>query len=335
MLGGATGGAWLAGCQSNKGITGRTENVVAKEVIYPEKLKYGSTIGLIAPASFASEEKVDRAIKNLSELGLKVIEGNYLREKNGFVAGTDEQRLEDLHNMFEDPGIDGIWCVRGGYGAGRLLDYIDYDLVRKNPKVFIGYSDITSLVNAFFYKSGLICFHGPVASSKFTYYTSLYLNRALFDPGFTFTVLPNRDYDEGGEVYTVLKPGEAEGIMVGGNLSLLASMCGTGFLPDFKDKIVFIEDIGESSYRVDRMIVQLRQATNIDLASALIFGNFTNCKAENGDQTVEEVITNQFKELACPQVMGYSIGHIDNHCTIPVGINANFRSKDGLIRFKA
>lgn len=311
--------------------SGQLEN----QIILPPKLQRGARIGLIAPASFANEDKIRKAIANLESLGLIVEEGKYLYQENGFMGGSDGERVEDIHTMFRREDIDGIWCVRGGYGTTRILEMLDYDLIRSHTKVFIGYSDITALHQAFFTQAGLVSFHGPVASSEFSDYSIQSIRKALFDGDYNYSVSPVGNPGEGEESFRVLRSGKAKGRIVGGNLSLLAAICGTQYMPNLEGKIVFIEDIGEASYRIDRMLVQLIQAAELKKAAGIVFGNFTNCGPEEGstDQTISEVIHDHFSSLDIPVVTGYSIGHIDKQATLAVGMMAELDGDSGVMRF--
>lgn len=306
------------------------------ELLIPPKLKSGQRVALIAPSSYASEEKIQKAIDNLESQGLIVEEGKYLREENGFIGGTDGERVEEIHTMFRRDDIDGIWSVRGGYGATRILGMLDYDLIRSHPKAFVGYSDITALHQAFYTQAGLVSFHGPIAGADWTDYSLKNIRAALFDGDYDYSIYPAAKPMEGEETFRVLHSGKAKGPIVGGNLTLLSALCGTEYLPDFMGKIVFIEDIGEDSYRVDRMLVQLIQAAHLKQAAGLIFGNFTNCGPEEGssDQTVQEVIRSHFSALGIPVVTGYSIGHMAQNATLAVGMMAELDADSGMITFR-
>lgn len=322
----------IAGCQR---AVGEVQKGNSNALIKPPKLRPGDRVGLIAPASFATEQKMDAAISNLQKMGLIVEEGKYLRRKNGFVAGTDGERVEDIHTMFRRDDISGIWCVRGGYGTTRILDMLDYDLIRSHPKAFIGYSDITALHQAFYTQAGMVSFHGPVAGSEFTEYSLASMRKALFEEGYAYDIRPVAHPGEGEESFAVLTSGVASGVIVGGNLTLLSALCGTKYLPDFSNKIVFIEDIGEASYRIDRMLVQLIQAAGLNQAAGIVFGNFTNCGPSEGssDQSVAEIIRDHFSTLGIPIVTGYSIGHINHQATIAVGMKAELDADKGSIQF--
>jgi len=304
-----------------------------KKCIKPKRLSVGDTIGLIAPSSSITDAKLEKAIGNMESLGLKVKLGKYVKEINGYLAGTDEQRLEDLHNMFADDSVDGIWCIRGGYGAGRILPKINYKLIRKNPKIFIGYSDITALNQAIYQETGLICFHGPVATSTFSDYTVKHLKAVLMHPTktHTFEYATANDAEKDKAYRTeVIRAGRATGELIGGNLSLLASMVGTKFHWNVKNKLVFIEDIGEKPYRIDRMLTQLLQASNFDKAAGVILGVFEDCEAKASDRslTLMETLSGQFEPLGIPVIYGLSFGHITNHFVMPVGVKATMDTEE-------
>lgn len=303
--------------------------------IKPVGLKKGDRVMMIAPASSPGKKGIDKAIEAVEKLGYEVVESPHLRSQNGFLAGTDEERLSDFHQAWQDESIQGIWCVRGGYGTTRLLPRIDWQLIKKNPKVFIGYSDITALHNSIFEKTGLITFHGPVGTSEYTDFTREHLH-VLSDLSSSEKIIrraaENTVLAEEDTVYKfqTIRKGEAIGLLTGGNLTLLASMCGTGYLPSFAGKIVFLEDVGESPYRIDRMFVQLMQATDLEKAAAIVHGIYKGCgQADPEKQTLMEVIDQTLGRLDVPQAYGLSFGHIDDQFTIPVGVYAKVDTESG------
>jgi len=296
----------------------------AKPRILPKRLRPGDTVGLITPGSYLDDEGLEKAVENIIRLGFKVKMGANIRAKRGFNAGTDQQRLDDLHLMFSDDSVDAVWCARGGYGCSRLLPYIDYQLIKKNPKALIGYSDITALLNAIYKKTGLVGFHGPVGASDFTDYTTEHFKALLMQAKNKHQIKPaseNLEEEELAYHPKTIRSGTAEGELVGGNLSLLAAMAGTGYLPDVKGKIVFIEDIGEKPYRVDRMMTQLRQAWKLEDAAGIAMGVFADCEADEDDLslTLWETVKDRTENLGIPVVYGLSFGHIANQFTLPVG----------------
>lgn len=297
--------------------------------IKPKRLSPGDTIGLITPGSYIADESLQRAVDNLLKLGLKVKMGRHIRAKHGFVAGTDQQRLDDLHTMFEDKSVDAIWCARGGYGCTRLLPHIDYSLIRANPKVLVGYSDITALHQAIFQMTGLVTFHGPVGASELTPYTEAQLRAVLMQPEAPYTIPPsleNEASQEEGFYAETYQEGKVEGHLLGGNLSLLAAMAGTPYLPDVEGAIVFVEDIGEPPYRLDRMLTQLRQSWPLGKAAGLALGIFADCEMKPGSDSLplQQTLAEQIRPLQIPSAYGLPFGHISHQCTFPIGIRAAF-----------
>lgn len=307
-------------------------------IVKPKKLKKGDTIGLITPGSSISEEGVEKGITNMEQLGLKVKLGKHVDKVNGSTAGTDEQRLEDLHRMFEDENVDAIWCLRGGYGCTRLLPYINYDLIKSNPKVFIGYSDITALLQAFFQKTGLITFHAPTAASTFTKYVEQEIKKVLFKGKATWKIksakanLKKAEEEEAFQL-EVLQSGKVSGQLAGGNLSLLSAMAGTDFALDATDKLLFLEDVGEKPYRVDRMLTQLRQSANLDQAKGIVSGIWSDCEASPNARslTLMETLQDRLLDLNIPILHGVSFGHIENQCVLPVGVEAELDTEKQIL----
>ncbi|MBL7798936.1 MAG: LD-carboxypeptidase [Saprospiraceae bacterium] len=307
-------------------------------LLKPARLREGATIGLIAPASPASDEKINKALANLAALGYQVREGKSLRARNGHLAGTDPARLADLHWAFSDPAVDAVWCVRGGYGCTRLLPEIDYDLIRRHPKPFIGYSDVTALHIAIGQKTGLVTFHGPVAAADFPENTLRHFRAALTQPqaGYRIQapdpateVLPDDAY-----VPFTIAPGTARGQLTGGNISVLTALVGTPFQPVFRDKIVFLEDVGEQPYRIDRLLTQLLQATDLNQAAGIALGVFAECTPKNTEfsLTLSETLRDRLGNLGIPVAYGIPFGHVPHQATFPyqteVALDAGARTLD-------
>lgn len=293
----------------------------------PARLQAGQRVGLIAPGSSISEEGLQDAIRNLEKLGLEVELGKHIRASRGYTAGTDQERLADLHEMFSRTDIDAVWCVRGGYGCSRLLPQIDYKLIQKNPKLLIGYSDITALLNAIYEQTGLVGMHGPVGASTQTDYTMQQFEGVVMKVNPSYTIqLSETNLAEADTEFQpyVIRAGRAEGVLVGGNLSLLAAMAGTTYQPKVKGRLVFIEDVGEKPYRLDRMLTQLRQAYRLEEAAGIALGIFSGCEADEDDLslTLKECLMDRLGDLSMPIMYGYSFGHISNQCTLPIGISA-------------
>lgn len=310
-----------------------------KKLLRPSRLRKGDQVGLITPASYIDDDGLQKAVSNLEALGLRVVMGKHIRSLYGSLAGTDAERLADLHSMFANPDIRGIWCARGGYGAARLLEDVDYQLIRRNPKVLVGYSDITALHAALLQAAGLVTFHGPVGSSTFTDYTLAQLHAVLFEPQESHLIevaSAQQEQAEADALYktAVITGGQAEGQLIGGNLSLLASLAGTAYLPDIKGKLVFIEDIGEKPYRIDRMLTTLRQAWPLEQAAGIVLGVFADCEAKEGSRSLslQQTLKDRLGDLGIPVCYGLSFGHIEHMTTLPVGVRARLDTSSMSLR---
>jgi muramoyltetrapeptide carboxypeptidase len=290
-------------------------------MIIPSRLYEGDTIGVISPAGPPDMEHLEVATGWLKQLGFQVRLGMSVAKKYGYLAGSDDDRLDDFHRMFADDSVRAVICSRGGYGTARFADRINYDLIRSHPKVFWGYSDITYLHTAIRQKTGLVTFHGPMLASDLGDNDVPLLSKQLFSQLFQPMSLR---YDEHLSPLTTLQGGTAEGMLVGGNLTLLASSLGTDFEIDTKDKLLLIEDIGEAPYRVDSMLNQLRLAGKLDQASGFIIGDFHQTQADNRDATLtyQEVFQTYLGELGKPAISGFMIGHCAPNFSIPFGVDA-------------
>jgi len=317
---------------------GNNSTQKSKKIIKPKRLKQGDTVGVIAPSSGLPAEDFDKAVKNLSDLGFKIKIGKYARAKNGFLAGTDKERLEDLHWAFSDSEIKAVWCVRGGYGASRILPAIDYNLIRKNPKIFIGYSDITAPHLAIFQNTGLVTFHGPVGTSNYSDYTKNHVLNTLMSPTEKYKIeLSEYNKTQTSNLFKteVIVKGKASGELIGGNLSLLSAMAGTPFaLENLKGKILFIEDIGEQPYRVDRMLTQIKQSIDLRELSGIALGVFEDCNPKDAaTQSLIEVLKDRLGDLGIPVIYGLSFGHIRDQFTLPLGIKAELDAENAVMTF--
>lgn len=309
------------------------------KLIKPKRLSPGDKVGMIAPASGVSAETWDRAVKNIESLGFKPEVGEFARGMKGFLSGTDKERLHDLHWAFGDPTIKAVWCVRGGGGAPRLLLDINYDLIRKNPKVFIGFSDITALHVAIHQNCGLVTFHGPVGTSTYSDYTRMHVMNVLTRPTAPYKVDISADTTASESPFfhaEIIAKGKCRGRLIGGNLSLLAAVAGTKFaLNDIKDKILFIEEIGEPPYRIDRMLTQLRQSVDLRSLAGIALGVFDDTSASAGKtaQPVLDVLRDRLGDLGVPVAYGLSFGHIRDNMTLPYGIEVELDADDLSITF--
>jgi len=311
-------------------------------IIKPKRLVKGDTIGITAPASPLNEdEQVRAAIETIRSLGFEVKEGHHLFDRYGYLAGSDRNRAADLNAMFADESVDGIITLGGGYGAPRILPNLDYDLIQSNPKVLMGYSDITSLLNGIYHETGLVTFHGPIANQSFTPYTLDEFQKVVMQ-GKSDAALgapPPFETAEGRierkNRVTRIGGGKAQGRLIGGNLSLMATLCGTSYAPDFSGCILVLEDVGEATYRLDRMLTQLWLAGSLGQVAGIAFGKFTDCKTSASwakQLTVEEIITTRCREMGIPALRGLMIGHVEDMTTLPIGCMAELDVDAGTLK---
>jgi muramoyltetrapeptide carboxypeptidase len=312
--------------------------IFSKSALKPPRLKPGDTVGLINPAGATFHpEDVVIAEETFAALGLKMKAGEHLLDRYGYLAGTDEARAADVNSMYADPDVDAIITLRGGWGCNRILDLIDYKTVEKHPKIIMGYSDITSLLLALNAKTSLVTFHGPVGISTWNKYSTDFVRRLLFE-GQAFTM--ENPTDKGDNLTQVkdriltIREGQASGKLLGGNLSVLSAMVGSDYLPDFKNNILFLEEVDEAPYRVDRMLTQLKLAGILDEISGFVFGKCSSCDSGDsyGSFTLEEVLDDHIKPLGIPAWFGSMIGHIENKFTMPLGIKAEIDGRKGSIK---
>jgi muramoyltetrapeptide carboxypeptidase len=297
-------------------------------LLKPSRLRRGDVIGIAAPASAPPDPKaIDRSVQALEQLGFKTRLAPNVRNRWGFLAGSDRDRAADLMRLFGDPKVQAIVCMRGGYGSARLLPLLDYRLIRKHPKIFVGYSDITSLHSAFFVKAGLVSFHGPMLNSDFIHkpmpdYTLQTFLRMLTKPEAPGSIC--RGYRK--KTVKVLHRGSATGELVGGNISILCASLGTPWQPPFKRRILFFEDLDEVPFRFDRMLTQLLNAGVLQQVAGIAIGINKNCKdpkarkTKEYRQTVEDVFKERLTPLGIPVVSGLPFGHIRWNATLPIGV---------------
>jgi len=304
----------------------------------PHRLQAGDTIGLVSP-SMARYERTPFALatENLQALGFKVKEGKFLRARNGYFAGTDAQRAEDLNAMFADPEVAGIMSMSGGAGATRILDLLDYELIRRQPKCLVGYSDITALLNAIQVRTGLVTFHGPMAASEWNEFTVGSFRQVLMDGEPVSFVNPSgRDgmLTQVADRIQTIRGGRAHGRLLGGNLSVLNTLLGTPYLPGFRGAILLIEDVDEYIYRIDRMLAHLRLAGAFGQLAGVVIGQFTDCKPGEGygRLALEEVFDDYFKPLNIPVFSGSLFGHLKRKFTLPIGLEAEMDADRGTLK---
>jgi muramoyltetrapeptide carboxypeptidase len=302
-------------------------------------LKTDDTIGLIAPASLVNPpDDVTLTREVFEALGFKVKIGQHVLDRWGDLAGKDRDRATDIHKFIKDPEVKALVCIRGGWGSQRLLTYLDYEMIAANPKIILGYSDITTLLNAIYAKTGLVTFHGPVGISTFSTYTIDYFEQVLMsdEQEVLFQNPPKGEKDliETENRIVRINPGIAEGILIGGNLSLMAALIGTPYEPNYRDKLLFLEEVGEKTYAIDRMLAHLQQAGNLKKLRGIVIGKFTDCKPAEGYGafSVEELLRQYLEPLKIPAYMGAMIGHVTDKWTVPIGIRARIDADRGQLR---
>ncbi len=304
---------------------GMTEMPVMK----PCRLSPGDTVGLIAPGYLLSEEQLQTSIQNLRQLGFKPYYTTRISGKYGYFSGTDKERAADINEMFENPEVKGIISAGGGYGCTRILNDIDYSKICRSPKVLMGFSDVTALLNAVTRQTGLVTFHGPVARTVHRTYNTAQFNNIILHPASNYLITGTADdweksvVDPVYERYTIFS-GKAGGKLAGGNLSLVVSLIGTKYQLDLKNKILFLEDIDEEPYRIDRMLTQLLETGALQQLAGIVFGICKGCNKGTpaNSFSLKEVILDRIKPLKIPAFYGLSFGHNINNGVLPIGLNA-------------
>ena len=306
--------------------------------LLPVPLVRGDTIGLVSPSSATDDSfNLQLAREAMEAFGFEVKAGPHLGSRHGYLAGTDAERAGDLNAMFADPSVKAIVCTRGGSGAARLLPLLDYDAIRRNPKVLLGYSDITALHCALQAKTGLVTFHGQIGSGSWNAFNADQFRRVFFER----ELMDYRNKVEAGDELVprrnrtiTIRGGKVSGELVGGNLTVLAALAGSPYLPDFRGKILFLEDVGEAPYRIDRMLSTLKLMGALDKISGFIFGECTDCKPGDGygSLTLEQIFDDYIRPLKIPAYRGAMIGHIREQFIVPVGGKVELDADAGTFR---
>ena len=323
------------------GVSGLSSSVRAAAIlntVKPKRLRPGMTVGLVTPASNVPEDQELHAAMDLvRSLGFSAEPAVNLFSRTQYLAGTDQQRADDLNAMFANTTIDAIFCVRGGYGSGRLLRYLDYDMIAANPKVIMGYSDITSILNAIYLRTGLVTFHGPIAGGNFSNYTYEQYKKVLIEPVQIARIGEPPEFETRPGVVdwknrlTTIVSGVAEGHLVGGNLSLMVTLLGTPFEPQFEGAILFLEDVGEPPYSVDRMLTHLWMAGKLEQLAGIVLGKFTDDGYDRNTFSMEEVLRNRLEPLGIPTLRGAMIGHVEDKTVVPLGVRARLDADAGAL----
>lgn len=305
------------------------------KALFPPPLKIGDLIGIISPASPPYGKKgefLNRGLDYLLAKGYRILEGKHLRDEFGYLAGTDDARADDLNSMIRNPDVKAIFCSRGGYGSIRLLDKIDYEALRSQPKIIMGYSDITALQLAVLAKTGLVSFSGPMVAVEMGDEPDQSTENFCMDV-LTSVRAQKMSTDQFGGDHIVYREGMAEGRLVGGCLSLLCSLIGTPYLPDLSDSILFVEDIGESVYKIDRCFSQFAHAGILQKINGLVLGQFMDSQSKNATPSLDlqDVVEHYTKNLSIPVLGNFPYGHGKAKFTLPIGVRVKLDSLRGVL----
>ena len=316
----------------------RDAQAAPRRRLLPPPLNKGDTVALVSPSG-ASDDLFDLQLAQeaMQALGFKVKLAPHLASRYGHLAGTDAERAGDLNAMFADREVKALVCARGGSGAARLLPLLDYDVIRRNPKVLLGYSDITALHSALHAKTGLVTFHGPIGVGSWNKFNVDQFQRLFFQR----ELMQYRNVaDVGDELVQrrnrtiTINRGKAQGELVGGNLAVLTALAGSPYLPDFSGKILFLEDVSEAPYRVDRMFSTLKLSGVLDRIAGLVFGECTDCEPGDGygSLTLAQILDDYLKPLKIPAYRGAMIGHLRQQFIVPVGGKVEMDADAGTFR---
>jgi len=294
---------------------------VTAQIVKPPALRPGDTVGVVAPAAAVDREYLERGVRVLAGLGFRVRVSSRALDRAGILAGSDQDRAAELAAFFADPSINAIFGARGGYGCGRILPLLDFSAIARTPKIFLGFSDATFLLNALIAKSSMACFHGPMVAMDFargvTRRSLDHLSRLMRGEMARFEL----------EAREAVRPGTAEGELVGGCLSVVVAMLGTPWAPAFDGRILFLEDTGEKAYRIDRMLVQLRQAGVFDRVAGVVFGGMRPVEGSEQERAlIADFVADQTAALPCPVLFGIEAGHGTENFTLPFGVRVRLES---------
>jgi muramoyltetrapeptide carboxypeptidase len=304
--------------------------------VKPKRLSPGDTVGLVLPATAAFEaDEIDFARDQLTALGFHVVVGAHAHDRWGYFAGQDRDRAADINRMFADDTIAGIFCYTGGWGSPRVLPYLDYDLIARKPKVIIGFSDITALLNAIHKKTGLVVFHGPVAASTLEPYTlanfkTVVMNAAPAGELVPPAKKPSELIDRTNRIVR-LTAGRATARLIGGNLTMVATLMGTPFELETAGRLLFLEDVHEEPYRIDRMLTTLALAGKLDHIAGFVWGRCSDCAMKGPGFSIEDILHDRFGTAAYPAMSGLSFGHIEQKLTLPIGAMATLDAEKGTL----
>ena len=291
--------------------------------IRPPRLKPGDTIGIVAPASPFDQKTFGQGIRSLESMGFQTRVPDEIFEKNGYLAGSDSHRAGLVMQFFEDHSVNALLCARGGFGSLRILPLLDFNIIRQNPKIFVGHSDITALLAAITAKSRLVTFHGPLVTTL--------ANAPEMTCSTLLTAISSNAIVELKPAQGIaLKAGRARGRVIGGNLTTLCHMLATPFEPRFENHILLLEDRGEAHYRIDRMLFQMKLAGCFKGIAGLVLGSFQDCGSLDG---IFRIFEEHFKDMSLPILAGFDVGHGPQNMTLPVGLEATLDADEQILSF--
>lgn len=317
-------------------IAPSTPSAQRKPLIKPKRLAPGDTVGLVLPATEAmSEDEIQFAKDQMEAIGFHVVIGAHAFDRWGYFAGHDRDRADDINRMFADDRVAGIVCYTGGWGSPRVLPYLDFDLMARKPKVFIGYSDITALLNPIHQRTGLVTFHGPVGESTFDPYTLDNFRRVVMTPEPAGLLepppkKPDELIDRENRIVK-LAPGKATGPLAGGNLTMIATLMGTPYELDTTGAMLFLEDVDEELYRIDRMLTQLALGGEFARMAGFVWGRCSKCTFKGPTFSLEDILRDRFGSLPVPAMSGLSFGHIPQKLVMPIGVQATLDAEAGTL----
>jgi len=335
---GAAGAAFASGRPAAASLPPLPAIPPAPDLLRPARLAAGDVVGLVDPASATWEPiDVDIVEDTLTALGLVAKRGAHLLDRRGSLAGSDRDRAADVMAMFTDPSVKAVLPVRGGWGCARILPHLDFEAIRRNPKVLMGYSDLTALLLAIHARTGLVTFHGPNGASEWNATSADFFTRVVLKAeAVTFTNPREKGETLAQTEYRTktITPGVVSGRLLGGNLSVLTALLGSPYLPDFRDAILFLEDVNEAPYRIDRMLTQLALAGVLKAARGVIWGTCHECEPDAGfgSLTIPDLLDDHVKPLGVPSWRGALVGHIDRQFTLPIGADVEIDATAGSIR---
>ncbi|WP_380876068.1 peptidase U61 [Sphingomonas sp. DBB INV C78] len=325
---GGIGGLWAALALS--------PGHAARPPIKLPRLRIGDTVGLIAPASVADEPfNLELAQNSMRGMGLVPKLGRHVSDRFGYLAGTDRDRAADIHAMFADKTVRAVFALRGGWGGGRLLPLLDWDLIRANPKLLVGFSDVTALHLAFAEHAGFPTIHAPNAGNRWDVISwNSFWRMAFAGQAPLLNGAEGQDITQDRWRTTTIRPGKASGRLLGGNLTVLSTLMGSPWLPDFDGAILFLEEVGEAEYRIDRMLNQLALAGILGKVAGVVFGQCSRCTSNVADYagfTVPQILDQYLSPLGIPAFSGANIGHVSNQLSLPVGAQVRIDAEAGTI----